>query len=145
MQREILFRCWDVQEKKMFIPKEISNGLIGSIPEDDDEQFFVHMQYSGHKVKGIRLFEGDIVRNEVSTDQEDECGYYVCVFILEWSMFALLELEEYTDYKTSGAEGLDDTTFWTFPIDEKDNEFRAICGNIYENSSLLISNNIDNG
>lgn len=142
MEREILFRCWDVQAKKMFIPKEISNGLICSIPEDDDEQFFVHMQYSGHRIKGIRLFEGDIVRNEISTDEGDRRLYYICMFIKEWAMFSLLESEEYADYKKSGADALDESMFWTFPIEEKENELRAICGNIYEHPKLLTSNNI---
>ncbi len=62
MQREIKFRCWDVQAKKMFVPKEIPNGLIGAIPEDDDGQFFVHMQYIDLKDKnGTLIYEGDVL------------------------------------------------------------------------------------
>jgi hypothetical protein len=49
MNREIKFRVWDVIGKKMFIPKSIENNSICSIPEDDDEQFYVHMQFTGLK------------------------------------------------------------------------------------------------
>jgi uncharacterized phage protein (TIGR01671 family) len=63
MKREIKFRCWDVKGQKMFFPKDIPNDLICSVPEDDDEQFFVHMQFTGLKDdKKVDIYEGDIVQ-----------------------------------------------------------------------------------
>jgi hypothetical protein len=96
-------------------------------------------QFSGHQVNGINLYESDIVRNEKMEDEYDTTEYLVCVFIKEWAMFGLLTIEEYHKYKKEGAEALDETMFWTFPINDKDNEQRRICGNIYSHPELLQS------
>lgn len=58
----------------MFIPTEIPNDLICSVPEDDDEQFFVHLQFIGLLDKnGKEIWEGDIIENQVY-DEDDECN-----------------------------------------------------------------------
>jgi hypothetical protein len=96
-------------------------------------------QFSGHQVNGINLYESDIVRNEKMEDEYDTAEYLVCVFIKEWAMFGLLTIEEYHKYNKEGAEALDETMFWTFPINDIDNEQRRICGNIYSHPELLQS------
>jgi len=94
-------------------------------------------QFSGHRVNGVNLYESDIVRNEKMEDEYDTTEYLVCVFIKEWAMFGLLTIEEYHKYNKEGAEALDEESFWTFPINDKDNEQRRICGSVYSNPELL--------
>lgn len=95
------------------------------------------MQFTNHQISGVDLYDCDIIRNEKMDDYEDAVEYLVCAFIAEWSMFGLLTIDEYHKYNAEGADALDETMFWTFPIDDKENEQRRICGNIYENSNLL--------
>jgi hypothetical protein len=60
MNRPIKFRVWDVQGRKMFEPESIANNMVGCNPEDDDEQFFIHMQFSGFEdSNGVGIYEGD--------------------------------------------------------------------------------------
>lgn len=94
-------------------------------------------QFTGHQVNDISLYESDIVRNEKMEDEFDTTEYMVCVFIKEWAMFGLLTIDEYHEYNQGGAEVLDESLFWTFPIYDKDNEQRRICGNIHSNPELL--------
>lgn len=95
------------------------------------------MQWTGHQINGVYLYDLDIIRNEKFGEEDEVTEYFVCVYIQEWAMFGLLTVDEYNSYKEDGAEALDYTDFWTFPIDDKENEQRRICGNIYENENLL--------
>lgn len=96
-------------------------------------------QYTNHNIHDQRLYAGDIIRNEKMDDYEDAVEYLVCTFITEWAMFGLLTVDEYHKYNSEGAEALDEYMFWTFPIDDKENEQRRICGNIYSTPELLQS------
>jgi uncharacterized phage protein (TIGR01671 family) len=114
MQREIKFRCWDVQGQKMFIPKEIPNDMICSVPEDDDEQFFVHMQFTGLKDKnGKEIYEVDILE---FTYHRDRSGNDIVKFtrVVEW-------------------EEMDNSQGWG--ITQK--MHHIVIGNIYETPQLL--------
>lgn len=93
--------------------------------------------WSGHKINETDLYAGDIVRNEIMNDEGDIMKYMVCMFIKEWTMFAMLWVYEYQNYLNGGAEALDESMFWTFPIEDKDNVQRRICGNIWDNPELL--------
>lgn len=96
-------------------------------------------QYTGEQCEGIEWYEGDIIRiNE--TDPED-VGVYVCTWIQEWCMFALLNVEmgEYTKYLSDGANSLDTTLYWTYPIDADKTEGGKyeVIGNLYDNPELI--------
>lgn len=141
---KIKFRAWEESSKTMIDWISLTqtifnrNGLSlmysmlcnNTIPK---------MLFTEHQVNGVDLYESDILRNTKSDDYEDENEYLVCVFIKEWAMFGLLSIEEYHKYINEGADGLDEYMFWTFPIEDRDNEQRRICGNIYENPELLQS------
>lgn len=138
LQMELKFRCWDEANKRFHywgydvfsdLPKGIFTGPINPS--------FPSTQYTCHKVNGQDLYVGDILRNTKFSETEDENEYLVCCYIKEWSMFGLLMVDEYHKYLEDGAEGLDETDFWTFPIEDKENEQRRICGNIYDNKNLL--------
>lgn len=152
MQREIKFRCWDDVNKKItydhfWIDSDGDvwydrdpNGVDMSGSRRILPANRLHlMQYTGHKVNNIDLYEYDILRNEKMNDEMDDIEYLVCVFINEWAMFGLLTIEEYHNYLKDGADCLDEFLFWTFPIDDKENEQRRICGDIFSTPELLKS------
>lgn len=132
------FRCWD-KHSKIFhywgydINPQFPIGVFTAPPNPT----FPSTQYTNHNIHDKELYAGDIIRNETMDDYEDAVEYLVCVFITEWAMFGLLTIDEYHKYNTKGADSLDEIMFWTFPIDDKENEQRRICGNIYETTNLL--------
>lgn len=104
-------------------------------------------QFTGHQINGVDLYEGDIVRleeNADGVDPEDRMIYYVVTWLKEWSMFALLRVEdEYPEYLEDGAEDLDTASFWCFPLDPQDTETSKhyLCGNIHQHPHLLTPTN----
>lgn len=100
-------------------------------------------QFTGHQIKGADLYESDIVRIEENldgVDPEDRMTWYVVTWIKEWCMFALLRVrDEYNEYVNEGADELDTTMFWTFPLDVEDigpSQY-YLCGNIHEHPELI--------
>lgn len=84
-------------------------------------------QYTGFQIKDKELFDGDIVREEISTDGLDEVRYAVVTWIKEWGMWACLLIEgEYQEYMEKGVEALDETMFWTFPMEDEDNNTMSL-------------------
>lgn len=101
------------------------------------------LQFTGHQIKGVDLYEDDIVRleeNADGVDPSDRITYYVVTWIKEWCMFALLRLkDEYAEYESGGVDELDTASFWTFPLDVEDigpSQY-YLCGNIHSNPELL--------
>ena len=146
MQREILFTGKRTSDRQWIYGSLISwsDGDRQIVCADQDRtsnRFEVIPetvgQYTGHIVNKVDLFEGNILRNTKISDEEDENEYLVCMFIKEWAMFGLLTVDEYHAYLSDGAESLDESMFWTFPIDDKENEQRRICGNVHDNPELL--------
>ena len=61
--REIIFRVWDKQEKKMIYPTEKDNEdkSISAWTDSEDDKFVI-MQYTGMDTKdGEKIFEDDII------------------------------------------------------------------------------------
>ena len=60
MKREVKFRAWDKITNKMKYPTNHSlNGIRGDLNDDDE---FIHMQYTGLKDKnGKEIYEGDLL------------------------------------------------------------------------------------
>lgn len=100
-------------------------------------------EYTGHKIKEVDLYEGDIVRVEENgdgVDPSDKMTYYVVVWLKEWTMFSLLRVsDEYQDYINGSVDDLDTSMFWTFPLDVEDigSSQHFLCGNIFDNKELL--------
>lgn len=86
---------------------------------------------------GKEIYEGDIRREEIESDEGDDVHYYICVWVAEWSMFTWLHLPgEYQAYLDAGAESLDTILYWTYPAAEENNRI-VICGNIHEHPDLI--------
>ncbi|MGV0921882.1 YopX family protein [Empedobacter falsenii] len=80
-------------------------------------------QYTGLKDKnGNKIFEGDFVI-------DNDGNKTVIVWIKEWSMLGCMFLEEFEKYQLNGISELDESMFWTFPIE---NNLIEIIGNIHE-------------
>lgn len=160
--REIKARAYEPVNKVMFFYNEIDGretmqfyfdgGIVKAqvvvMPEDESSfelQYFQCevMEYTDHQIGGIDLYESDIVRVEEDAegvDPDDKMNWYVVTWIKEWCMFSLLRIsDEYQEYINKGADGLDTTMFWTFPLDVEDIGFSKhfLCGNIYDNPELL--------
>lgn len=140
---ELKFRIWDEDSKTMIDWLSLTSTIMNRNGLSLAYSTLINnknkMLFTGHLVNGINLYESDILRNTKEGDIEDINEYMVCVFIKEWAMFGLLTIDEYHKYNLEGAESLDESSFWTFPIYDKDNEHRRICGNIYSNPELLQS------
>lgn len=78
---------------------------------------------------GKQIFEGDILK-----DTEDNIG--VVVWIEEWSMFGTLTDYEYPEYAQKKVLALDESMFWSFPIEESKS---VVEGNKFDNPELLHS------
>lgn len=96
-------------------------------------------QYTGQKCGDVEWYEGDIFR--INENDPQDVGIYVCTWIQEWCMFALLNIEmgEYPKYLTDGADSLENDMYWTYPIDTdkaEDGRYEVI-GNIHDHKNLL--------
>lgn len=93
--------------------------------------------FTGFCLKGKQIHEEDIFREEC----DDEIYYAVVAWIKEWCMFACLvinsDMNEYETYLTLGAEGLDESMFWTFPLCDEEFGERYLAGNIHQHPHLL--------
>ena len=130
--REIKFRVWDKETKKMHICGEDAHDEItfesktnkayyynskngcGSLREDSD---YILMQYTGLKDKnGKEIYEGDIVR---ILGGEYEQGFY------EWDETVIIKDLIYDGFNLM------------MTIDQIGNGAIEVIGNIYENKNLL--------
>ena len=136
------FRCFDPSTKRMFFPAVI-DGETGSVYETGrdyengiDCNECPIMQFTGFKDKnGKDVFEGDIFRIE----EEDMIFYIIVVWIHEWAMFSTLRCEdEYQAYLMDGVDGIDETMFWTYTLEDIDSPKHYPAGNIHQNPELLV-------
>lgn len=123
MMREIKFRAWIPEEKRMFIPSSISwkNDLIwcGDVHGSTQVEMSVEnselMQYTGLRDRnGKEIYEGDILEGGESIDGEPR----------RWTV------KYYTTQLNAGFD------FGYMPH----MHYCIVIGNIYENTDLLGSN-----
>jgi len=74
-------------------------------------------------------------------DQGDRIFYVVITWVKEWAMFCSLLLHsEYEEYLRDGIKAIDEPMFWTYTLEDTNSRKHFLCGNIYENESLLHEN-----
>ena len=119
MNREITFRAWSFERKKMYFDVQNTydsepkwSGGFGELLNDED---FVVMQSTGLKDKnGNKIYDGDIVKY-IGWDKKDHIGR---VEYSEKDCAFILILEKPIGHSVA-------------------NEKDEVIGNIYENSELL--------
>lgn len=150
---DIQFRAWMPKEKVMLevylidqtkhAGLEYYNTCRGYHGNNIQVEFTydnaIWLRYTGHVLGDRKLYEGDIIRQE---EEDDEPYHAVVTWIKEWCMFATLvvskDWNEHREYLEKGVKALDETMFWTFPIqDEKYGGSRTWVGNIYQNPDLI--------
>lgn len=149
--REIKFRAWDKDKKKMFMPSALSLDSTGvNIMEMNDYEngswpevrgwkgnaFFELMQYTGLKDKnGKEIYEGDIVQEKDKLMDR--------IYVVRYGVNVEIDASDYEEYSVpisgfyfteiydSGNEG-ENIGMSYYPVE--------VIGNIYENPELLKEN-----
>lgn len=99
----------------------------------DDETM---SQFSGtHCYAERKVFENDILFEEIETDLGDQRVYYVVTYIEEWGRFALLDYYQYNDYIINGIEFFNDEEidYSMFGVEKM-----HYAGNYFDNKDVLI-------
>ena len=114
MNREIKFRAWGINTKKLYKPFELKDIMKRLIESDETIAKFELMQYTGLKDKnGKEIYEGDII------EQNDKIGEVT---------FANGKFQLYKNVEFGS--GFCD-------IDYRSVVYVEIIGNIYKNPELL--------
>lgn len=126
------FRLWD--GKKMRYNAIVGNGQALYIQDGTGEYEWTNlaeiiaMEKTGFEDTEFRfIWESDIL-------EDKEGNIAVVVWIKEWGMFGVLLDYEFEKYKYGNIKELDESMFWTFPLE---NRIYKKIGNIYENKQLL--------
>ena len=99
-----------------------SNGMHNDVTPETVGEFTGKTDNNGNNI-----FQHDILK-----DKDGNIG--VVVWIEEWAMFGTLTDYEYPAYIKGGVKNLDESMFWSFPIEENVN---IVIGNIHDNPELL--------
>ena len=126
MEREILFRAWDKENKKMlFNVQYIYDSKCDSFGDMLDNQDYIITQFTGLKdEEGTKIFEGDIVKHDNGKNYEVKFGFYVnevnCEYTVECYGWHIGKDNEFEDFEQI----------------HNSNKIKVI-GNIFENPELL--------
>ena len=127
------FRLWD--GKKMRYNAIVGNGQALYIPDGLGEYKWVNLAevVAMEKTDFVDEDRKVIYESDILEDKEGNIG--AVVWIKEWGMFGVLVGDEFEDYINGGVKKLEESLFWTFPVENF--EFKKI-GNIYENTNWNI-------
>ena len=127
------YRLWD--GKKMRYNAIVGNGQALYITDGTGEYKWTNlaeiiaMEKTGFEDTEFKfIWESDIL-------EDKEGNIAVVAWIKEWGIFGVLVGDEFEDYINGGVKKLEESLFWTFPVENF--EFKKI-GNIYENTNWNI-------
>lgn len=77
-------------------------------------------RYTGFRLKSRKIFENDVLIDQIEEDEGDR--YLVCIvtWIAEWGMWTILTHRERRAYEMGGAEALDDNSMYVFSQNDLD-------------------------
>ena len=114
-QREIKFRAWDKEEKRMVVDIKIDHKITINEYIRRIQEFYILMQYTGLKDKnGVEIYEGDILFEKWDRYLNYEPG---CKTTVKW---------EYDRWNINAPQNGHKIC----------NDYKVI-GNVYENKDLL--------
>jgi len=138
-QRPIEFRAWDKEEKRMIKPFSLAteprDKFVNHIFRDKK---FIFLQYTGLKdIKGVKIFEGDIVRIDNTNEYTKKVTEQLCV--IEWKdgQFIQKGTTPYWKYKNFPNDFWKDVEFTQDSLNHLYCKTIEVIGNIYEHKDLL--------
>ena len=120
--------------KKMIYNAIVGNGQALYIIDGTGDYKWTNLaEVEAMEKTSFKCIENKFIwESDILEDKQGNIG--IVTWIKEWGMFGVLLDYEYYGYKNIGIKKLDESMFWTFPLENK--IYKKI-GNIYENAILI--------